>query len=90
MNFQYESNRVFLSENEQVIAQVDFSFVDENTVNIHRTFVSEQLRGQGVASAIVEATVNYLKEKNLKIICDCPYVKKWFTKHDEYHQWIKK
>ena len=91
MNFIYEEDRIFLQdENKKVIAEVNFPAIDEQTVNIRRTFVDDSLRGQGVAGKLLEAAAVYLAEQNKKVVPTCSYAVKWFEKHPEYERIVDK
>ena len=72
MNFKYESNRVYLEDdNGKVVAEVTFPNVSENVVKIDHTFVDDSLRGQGIAGQLMRATANHIKENDLKAIAEC-------------------
>ena len=57
---------------------------DKDTLDLYSTYTPTQLRGQGLAEKVVLAAFEYAKEKNLKIIPTCWYVKKFLKKHIEY------
>lgn len=78
MNFIHENGRIYLKENGEVKAELDYKKINEDTYDIYHTFVSEKLRGQGIASKLMEEAVNTI---NGKIIPSCAYAKKWFDKN---------
>lgn len=91
MEFTYSKNQVALfDENNHVIAEVTFPDVDADTVDIDHTFVDDSLRGQGVAGKLMEAAAKYLREQNRKAVLTCSYAVKWFEKHPEYSDVIKR
>lgn len=63
-------------------AVVTYVFNDKNTILIDHTFVSDELRGQGIAKDLVDAVVNYARQENLKIIPLCSYAE-WLMKSSE-------
>ncbi len=83
MNIQHkqtESNGEFflLDQNGNKVAELTYFFVDEQTINANHTYVSETLRGQGVADQLYRELVNFVRDKKLKLIPTCSYiVKKW-------------
>ncbi len=83
MNIQHrqtESNGEFflLDQNGDKVAELTYFFVDEQTINANHTYVSETLRGQGVADQLYRELVNFVRDKKLKLIPTCSYiVKKW-------------
>lgn len=46
-------------------------------IDIHRTYVPEGLRGQGIAANLVEAALVYAKHQGLEVIPSCSYVAKY-------------
>jgi predicted GNAT family acetyltransferase len=51
---------------------------------IDHTEIDEQLRGQHVGEMLVDRGVEFAKEKQLKILPACPYVKALFEKNNKY------
>lgn len=85
MNFNYEQNKIFASDEEgHCIAKITFPEVHKGVVDINHTFVDVSLRGQGIASKLVEAAYFEIKKQGLKATVSCPYVVDWFEKHSEY------
>ena len=89
MNFLYEENRIYLKDDNQLLAEVTFPYINDTTVNINHTYVDTILRGQGVAGKLLEAVVTHLKEHNLKAVPTCSYAVAWFEKHPEYKDLLK-
>jgi predicted GNAT family acetyltransferase len=90
MNFTYNPNQIayFHSDN-NLLAEVTFPNVDENTVDINHTFVDDSLRGQGVAGKLMEATALYLRSQGKKAVLTCSYAISWFEKHAEFNDILK-
>lgn len=82
MNFIKEENRIYLKgDNNNIIAEINFSKVDNNTYDIFRMFVDPTFRGKGLASKLMKETVNYIKSKNCNVTASCSYAKKWLEKN---------
>ncbi|MGQ0287056.1 GNAT family N-acetyltransferase [Pasteurellaceae bacterium 22721_9_1] len=83
MNIQHQQDEhqgefFILDETGNKIAKLTYFFVDENTINANHTYVSETLRGQGVADKLYQALVELIKQHNLKLIPSCSYIeRKW-------------
>jgi uncharacterized protein len=91
MEIFYEQNRIgFTDETETVIAEVTFPPVDDETVNINHTFVDDSLRGQGVASKLLSAAADKLREEHKKVVPTCSYAVQWFDRHPDYADLLKK
>ncbi|MFD1360780.1 GNAT family N-acetyltransferase [Lentibacillus salinarum] len=57
-------------------AVITFKESGNNELNVDHTYVSEELRGEGMASKLVEKMVTYAREEGKTINPTCPYVKK--------------
>lgn len=81
MNFIKEKNRIYLKDdNDKVIAEINFERKGD-LYNIYHTFVDESLRGKGIASKLVKEAIDYIKEKNGKVIASCSYANKWLERN---------
>jgi predicted GNAT family acetyltransferase len=65
-------------------AKLDYSFVDEETINFRFTYVPLELRGKGIAAKIVEEGLRYAIENNYKIIPSCSYVDLFIERNEKY------
>lgn len=82
MKFIHEQNKIYVKdENDKVIVLATFPFVEENVINVDHTFVDPSLRGQGIASKLMNEVYNHAKEKCYKVINTCPYAVAWFNKN---------
>jgi uncharacterized protein len=83
-DIQKGSNKFYLGQNEkEPKAELVYSG-DEGTMVIEHTYVSEQLRGQGVGGKLVDQAVQYARDHDLKIDSQCPYAKSVLEKNDDY------
>lgn len=57
---------------------------DKDTIDLYSTYTPPALRGQGLAEKVVRAALLYAKDKKLKVIASCWYVRKFLEKHPEY------
>jgi uncharacterized protein len=56
----------------------------ENVLQLTHTFVSDDLRGQGIAGRLAKHALEYALANNLKVIAVCSYIKKWLLNKVEY------
>jgi len=82
MQIQHEENHAqgtfFILDDQQCVAELTYYFIDEKTINANHTYVSETLRGQGVADKLYQALVAFIQENQLKLVPSCSYIaKKW-------------
>lgn len=81
MEFLKEDSRIYsLDGNKKVIAEITFEEIEKGIFNISHTFVDESLRGQGIASKLVEMAVEEIQKRNGKVQATCSYAKKWLEK----------
>lgn len=79
-----QNNRIIgVSANGEMLAEITFPLVRDGVMDINHTFVDPSLRGQGIASVLMERAIAYAEAHKLKVIPSCPYAEKWFTMHPE-------
>ena len=79
---EFEANRISLKdENGRVLAEITFPETSPGVFVINHTFVDESLRGQGVASKLVQAAVDEIKKRGGQVQATCSYAKKWLEEH---------
>lgn len=54
-----------------------------NALHMVHTEVPMAARGQGIASRVVAAAVDYAEAEGLKVMPLCSYVRDWFRRHPE-------
>ncbi|WP_439257220.1 GNAT family N-acetyltransferase [Lonepinella sp. BR2271] len=83
MNIQHQQKNdqgefFVVDENGNKIAELTYFLVDDQNINANHTYVSEVLRGQGVADKLYQALVAFIRENGLKLIPSCSYIAvKW-------------
>ncbi len=83
MDFQIENTRIFsVDESGKLLAEITFP-KEEKGYCINHTFVDESLRGQGIASKLVEMAVAEIKKQEGEVTAICPYAVKWLEKHPQ-------
>ena len=86
MEFTHQDNRIYAENDEgKVIAEVTFPPEGKSAICIDHTFVDNSLRGQGVASKLIEEVVAYANKHDKKIRPQCSYAVEWFKNHTEYN-----
>ena len=61
-----------------------YSWAGDDKISIDHTEVEQAYNGKGVGKAMVYKAVEFAREKNIKIIPLCPFVKKVFDKTPEF------
>ncbi len=70
-------------------AFIKYRMKNENTIEYITTFVPEEFRGKPYARELVEYALHYAREKNLKVVPTCDYVKKYLSKNEEEYKDIE-
>lgn len=79
-------NRFFLEiEGDEVYLMYDES---KNVIDLYSTYTPPQLRGKGLAAEVVKAALEYAKEKKIKVIPSCWYVRKFIDQNPEYQSLV--
>ncbi|WP_026695660.1 GNAT family N-acetyltransferase [Peribacillus kribbensis] len=85
MDIQKGKNSFFIGNDENnPTAEVHFEKGEGNELVVDHTFVSEDLRGQGVGEKLFQHVVEYARENQHKIIPLCSFARKQFESHSEY------
>lgn len=81
--FQTEKNRIYLEDEQgRTIAEITFPETAPGTYTIDHTFVDGSLRGQGVASKLVQAAVDEIQRRGGEVQATCSYARKWLSEQD--------
>lgn len=82
LNFVEEAERIYV-ENEKGIkvAEIEFPNMGNNRYIINHTFVDDSLRGQGVASKLVEMAIEKITKAGGTYDATCSYAKAWIEKN---------
>jgi hypothetical protein len=65
-------------------AKMTYSQAGSDKLIIDHTEVDESLKGQGIGYKLVEASVIYAREKQIKILPLCPFAAAVFKKKNDY------
>ncbi|TCN27097.1 GNAT family N-acetyltransferase [Mesobacillus foraminis] len=79
----------FIEEGGRQLAEITYTPVDENTLSIDHTYVSEELRGQGIAKQLVEKVIDKARGENKKIIPICSYAQTLLKDNKNYEDVLK-
>lgn len=70
----------FIEQDGERLAEMTYSWAGEDKFIIDHTDVSDSLRGQGVGRHLLDAAVEFARDKQVKIIPLCPFAKSVFDK----------
>ncbi|HEX2450842.1 MAG TPA: GNAT family N-acetyltransferase [Gemmatimonadales bacterium] len=66
-------------------AELAYVPVDDGVVDLYSTWVPPAERGRRVAARLVTAALTHARDRNLRVVPSCWYVRRWFDAHPEQH-----
>jgi predicted GNAT family acetyltransferase len=76
--------RFYVEENNEVLAEMTYSWRDKHVFVIEHTEVSDKLAGKGVGKQLVNAAVEFARGNNYAIVPVCSFARKVFDKTPEF------
>jgi hypothetical protein len=58
--------------------------IEGKKIFLDSTYTPEKHRGRGVGGRLIQAALDYAREKDLKIVPVCQFAVEYFIKHPEY------
>jgi len=90
MNVQHDTqSHRFLVRLPEGQGELVYEQVGPKVLDLQHTHVDGSLRGRGVAEALVEAAMQYIRANGCKFVPTCPYVQRWLTKHPEHQDLVE-
>ena len=78
-------NKFYIGDTEEnPLAQIILTDIEENIIKIEHTYVYEQLKGKGAGKELVKKVVEFAMSNNKKVEPICSFAKKEFDKNKEY------
>lgn len=62
---------------------LEYRTVGENSIDMHHTFVPDELRGKGIAALLAKEALAYAKQQHLKVIPSCSYIAVYLQRHPQ-------
>ncbi|MBR1799767.1 MAG: N-acetyltransferase [Bacteroidales bacterium] len=79
--FIHQPGKIFLEREGKVIAEITYSETEPGVCTIDHTFVDDSLRGQGIASQLVQLAVDDIRTSGRAVNATCSYAAAWLTRH---------
>ena len=78
--FLTEQGRIYMEDAQgRIVAEITFPEILPGVYNIDHTFVDNSLRGQGIASKLVQAAVDEIRRRGGEVQATCSYAVKWLS-----------
>jgi len=66
------------------LAEIIFHYTGDKIIEIDSAFVSGPLRGHNIAVQILDELADWARNKDIKIVPVCPYIKQKMLSSDDY------
>lgn len=76
----------YIEKNGEMVAELTYTLQENNIMTLDHTETDSEFEGEGLASSLVEHSVNYARENDLKIDPLCKYAAAQFKRHEEYRE----
>lgn len=80
-----ESKFYIGNSEDQSLAEIHFILGRQNDMIVDHTYVSDELRGRGTGTRLVEEIVQYARKENKRIIPLCPFVEEQIESNEQWH-----
>ncbi|PTU73642.1 GNAT family N-acetyltransferase [Pseudomonas mangrovi] len=64
-------------------AYLAYMDLGKKTLDFYRTFVPDNLRGRGIAAALVEGALSYAESSGYSVIPSCSYVERYLERRGQ-------
>ncbi len=68
---------------ENEIAFIEYILAKENSIYLTHTEVPRSLEGKGLGTAIIKKALDYIREKEYRLVPLCPFVAAYLKRHPE-------
>lgn len=80
-----EKGSFYINKGSKIIAEISYVWASSDKIIIDHTEVSEFLKGKGIGKQLVAKTVEFAREKGIKILPLCPFAKSVIYKVKEFN-----
>lgn len=79
-----------LLDGDVLAGEMAYTWAGDEMLIIEHTDVSDQFRGKGIGRQLLDALVEFVRERHVKVIPLCPFAKSVFDKDSSIHDVLKK
>jgi predicted GNAT family acetyltransferase len=58
--------------------------ISGGVITLIHAYTPPEFRGKGIAAEMAKYALDYARDNNLKVIPQCPYVRDYINRHNEY------
>jgi uncharacterized protein len=74
----------FIEQDDEIVAELVYSWRGKDRIIIEHTEVDDVLKGKGAGKELVSKSVEFAREKSIKIVPVCSFAKGVFDKTKEF------
>ncbi len=78
-----DKERFEILADDELAGFVQYDLRDDEIAFTH-TQTDDRFRGQGIASHLVQSSLDAARERHLAVLPYCPFVRNWIIEHREY------
>ncbi|MBC7920282.1 MAG: N-acetyltransferase [Ferruginibacter sp.] len=71
-------------DGQEIDAELAYSLPAPRVMDFTHTYVSEELRGQGIAEEMIRYGLDYARENGYQVVATCPMVAHYLSRHPDY------
>lgn len=87
---QPDSGKFDMIDGDDKVAEMTYVYDEDGDMIINHTYVRHKYRDRGLGNNLLDHVVRYVRDKAIKIIPKCPFVKSVFSDSDQYDDIWKK
>jgi predicted GNAT family acetyltransferase len=76
-------SRFEIHEGEELAGFAEYHTYSDEIAFLH-TEVGKQFGGRGIAGELINGALDAARERGLKVLPYCPFIRSWITKHPDY------
>jgi predicted GNAT family acetyltransferase len=65
-------------------AVLEYYELPDGTLDLARTYTPHEIRGRGIATALIKHALEHARERGLKVVPGCPFVQTYVDRHSQY------
>jgi predicted GNAT family acetyltransferase len=78
-----EEHRFELTVDGRLAGHVEYRLLSDTIVFTH-TEVDPAFNGRGLGSVLARAVLDSARERELAVVAQCPFIRRWIEKHPDY------
>ncbi len=83
-----EKSHKFIVQSDGFTSELNYE-IEEKQMNMYRTYVPPEGRGQGIAQILAKAALDYARENKLQVIPSCSYIATFIERNSQYQDLLK-